>query len=254
MDSPQTKPGRRGLLKIILLAAFIAASLVLAHIPAVRNAATQWWPAAQEIKDHPWTAGLVYAGIVAVLVAVGVPRLALWWLGGWMFGLMRGLLFAEIGSIVGSYATFCFVRWAGRDLILRKWPVLARYGQRLGSGGWATVFLARITPISSLIINATLALTSVKHREFLPASAAGFLPEGVPATLLGAAGRKLGQGLLIRSITYILVGVMLLVVGGFLLVKYRRRSAARENVTAGEVPPSRRDRPRDDTGRGPGAR
>lgn len=254
MDSPQTKSAHRGLLKIILLAVFVLASLVLAHIPAVRDAATQWWPAAQEIKDHPWTAGLVFAAMVAVLVAVGVPRLALWWLGGLTLGLARGILFAEIGTLIGSYATFCFVRWAGRDLILRKWPVLDRYGRRLGRGGWATVFLARITPISSLVINATLALTSVKHREFLLASAAGFLPEGVPATLLGAAGRKLGQGLLGRSIAYVLVGVVLLVVGGYLVVKYRRRSGASEGLTAGEEPPSRTGRPHDDTGSGQGAR
>jgi uncharacterized membrane protein YdjX (TVP38/TMEM64 family) len=233
MDKPQTGPGRMRYLKPALLVAFVLASLVLAHIPAVRNAVTEWWPGADFIRDHVWTAGLIFTAGVAVLVAVGVPRLALWWLAGVMFGLARGLLFAEVGTVIGSYATFCFVRWAGRDMILRRWPVLDRYGQRLGKGGWATVFLARVTPISSLIINATLALTRVRHREFLLASAAGFLPEGAPATLLGAAGRKLGQGLLARSIAYILFGVVVLAAAGFFVIRYRRRAAARAGQDGG---------------------
>ena len=231
MDKLQTKPGLKRYLKPALLVAFVAASLVLAHIPAVRNAVTEWWPGADFIRDHVWTAGLIFTAGVAVLVAVGVPRLALWWLAGVMFGLTRGLLFAEVGTVIGSYAMFCFVRWAGRDMILSRWPVLDRYGQRLGKGGWATVFLARVTPINSLIINTTLALTSVKHREFLLASAAGFLAEGVPATLLGAAGRKLGQGMLIRSIAYILVGVVVLAVAGYFLIRYRRRAGVREGLS-----------------------
>jgi uncharacterized membrane protein YdjX (TVP38/TMEM64 family) len=180
MSKGQTKFARGDLLKIILLAAFVCASLALAQVPTVRSMVTQWWSAWQSVRGNEWTAGLVYAAIVAVLVAVGVPSLALWWLAGLTLGLARGLLFAEIGTLAGSYATFCFVRWAGRDLIRRRWPVLERYGQRLDRSGWATVLLARIAPITSLIVNATLALTPVRHREFLLASAAGFLPEGVP--------------------------------------------------------------------------
>ena len=232
MDEPQTKPARVRL-KIILLAAFVAASLVLAYIPAVRNTVTAWWPAAEYTKEHVWTAGLIFTAGTAVLVAVGVPRLFFWWFAGVTFGLARGLLFAEVGTVIGSYATFCFVRWAGRDLILRKWPVLDRYGRRLGRGGWATVLLARVTPISSLAINATLALTPVTHRTFVLASAAGYLAEGIPATLLGAAGRKLGQGMLARSIAYILAGVVLLAFAGYLVVKYRRRAAMRKDAGVG---------------------
>jgi uncharacterized membrane protein YdjX (TVP38/TMEM64 family) len=238
MEKAQARSAHAAL-KIALLAAFVVGCVLLAHEPAVRDALTQWWPAGEDTAQQGWAAGLVFTGVVAVLVAVGVPRLALWSLAGVTFGLARGLLFAEAGTLLGSYAIFCFVRWAGRDVILRKWPVLDRYGQRLGRGGWAAVCLARIMPISSLVVNATLALTPVTHREFLLASAVGFLPEGVPAVLLGAAGRKLGQGLITRSIAYILAGAVLLAVGAFLLMKYRRRPKVREALGAAGEPEGR---------------
>jgi len=221
-DKPQTRSARAAL-KIALLVVFVTACLVLAHVPAVRNAMTGLWPVNEDTAQQGWGAGFAFAGAMAVLVAVGVPRLALWSLAGVTFGLGRGILFAEMGTLVGSYITFCFVRWAGREAILRKWPALERYGQRLGRGGWAAVLLARFAPIGGVVVNATLALSPVRHLEFLLASAAGFLPEGVPATLLGAGGRKLGQGMVTRSIAYVLGGLLLLGAGTYLLMRYRRR-------------------------------
>jgi uncharacterized membrane protein YdjX (TVP38/TMEM64 family) len=223
-------------LKIVLLVAFVAACVALAHVPAVRQAIGSWQPNAPGGEQNVWTAGAVFTGVVALLVAAGVPRLALWTLGGVAFGLARGLLFAEVGTVLGSYATFCFMRWAGRDAVLRKWPVLDRYAHRLGRGGWATVLVARVTPVSSLLVNATLALTRVRHTQFLLASAVGFLPEGVPVVLLGAAGRKLDQGMIVRSVAYVLAGVAVLVLGAVLLMRYRRRADAGDAAAEPEPP------------------
>ncbi len=226
MNKPETRSARTAL-KLALLVAFVASCLVLAHVRGVRTALTGLWPVGQDTAQQGWGAGVAFAGVMAVLVAVGVPRLALWSLAGVTFGLGRGILFAEAGTLVGSYITFCLVRWAGRDLVLRKWPALERYGQRLGRGGWAAVLLARFAPIGGVVVNATLALSPVRHREFLLASAVGFLPEGVPATLLGAGGRKLGQGLVTRSIAYVLGGLVLLAAGTYLVMRYRRRGGVR---------------------------
>ncbi len=232
VEKAPEKPARAAL-KIGILVVFVTACLVLAHVPAVRNAMMGLWPVGQDTAQQGWGAGVAFAGIMAVLVAVGVPRLALWSLAGVTFGLGRGILVAEVGTLVGSYITFCFVRWAGREAILHKWPALERYGQWLGRGGWAAVLLARFAPIGGVVVNATLALSPVGHLQFLLASAVGFLPEGVPATLLGAGGRKLGQGLVTRSIAYVLGGLVLLGLGTYLVLKYRRRIGLRARAAGG---------------------
>ncbi len=206
---------------------FVTACLVLAHVPSVRNALTGLWPVGQDTAQQGWAAEFAFTGVMAVLVAVGVPRLALWSLAGVTFGLGRGILFSEIATLVGSYITFCFVRWAGRDAIHRRWPALERYSRRLGRGGWAAVVLARFAPIGGVVVNAALGLSPVGHLQFLLGSAIGFLPEGVPATLLGAGGRKMWQGLLTRSIAYVLGGLVLLAAGTYLVLKLRRRAGLR---------------------------
>lgn len=223
-------------LKIGMLIAFVVACVLLAHVPAVRQAVGHWEPISQGDAQNVWLAGAIFTGVVALLVAVGVPRLALWTLGGVAFAFARGLLFAEVGTVLGSYAAFCFMRWAGRDALLRKWPVLDRYARRLGRGGWATVLLARLTPVSTVLVNAMLALTRVRHGQFLLASALGFLPEGVPAVLLGAAGRKFNQGLIMRSVAYVVAGAAVLALGTLLLVRYRRQAGAEENGAAPQPP------------------
>ena len=46
--------------------------------------------------------------------------------------------------------------------------------------------LARQLPLHGMLINLCLGLSHVKHRDFLTGTAAGVLPEAIPATLVGA--------------------------------------------------------------------
>jgi len=212
-------------LRTIFLVLLLLACLVLAHIPVVRNTLTRCASLGQELSEYGWASGPAFAALVAALVIIGVPRLALCSFAGLTFGFLRGLLWTQVGTLIGSFGAFCFVRWAGRDLIMRKWPALERYAQRLGSGGWATVLLARLMPMNTLLVDAALALTPVTRREFVLASAVGLLPEAIPATLIGAG---IAQATLGGSIAYVLVGAVLLALCGFFIMNYCRRPGVRE--------------------------
>jgi uncharacterized membrane protein YdjX (TVP38/TMEM64 family) len=207
-------------LKIILLGLFLLACLVLVHIPAVHNVVGRWASLGPQLRGHGWAAGPAFAVLTAVLVVLGMPRLALCAFAGLAFGFLRGLLWAEAGTLLGACATFCFVRWAGRDTIMRKWPALERCAERLGRNGWATVLLARIMPVNTLLADAALALTPVTRCQFLLGTAVGLLPEAVPVTLIGAG---IGQKALLQSAVCVLIGAVLLGTGGLLVMKWRRR-------------------------------
>jgi uncharacterized membrane protein YdjX (TVP38/TMEM64 family) len=164
--------------------------------------------------DDLW-AELTFAAIVAVLVSIGMPRLIFYGIGGLAFGFWQGLLFAQCGSLLGSWLTFFAVRHGGRDWLM------ARFGEhrfvkkafRLKSSIKA-VALIRQLPLHGLMITGGLALSQVTTRAFLLGTFIGYLPQGVIAALIGSGmvdeQAMAGFGKLVVAATVLLVGAALL--------------------------------------------
>ncbi len=214
--------GAAGRWKILLLAGVLVAGIALVHATPLRSLLSDWRSWRERLEAFGWAAPLIFTFLVAALVAVGCPRLLLCSIGGLVFGFFRGLLGSQIGTLAGCYGTFVFVRWAGREAALRKWPLLSRYAERLERGGWSTVVLARLLPISGLFVNATLGLTRVSHWEFLLASAVGLLPEAIPAVLIGAG---LSQSSPARTLVYVAIALLIFIAAWVAVVRYRRSAA-----------------------------
>ncbi|MGA2660423.1 MAG: hypothetical protein ABSH34_23230 [Verrucomicrobiota bacterium] len=69
-----------------------------------------WLGRLREISDQIRGLGvlapLVVMVSIAVLVAVGFPRLVLCAIAGMALGFWSGLLWAQLGTLLGNYATF----------------------------------------------------------------------------------------------------------------------------------------------------
>lgn len=131
-------------------------------------------------------APLAFTLLAAILAAIGVPRLLLCSLAGFCFGFIWGLLYSQFATVMGSYGTFLFVRWRGRDYTLNHFPQLARFSRKLENNGLVSVLLLRQLPMNGFYNNLFLGLTAVGHRDFLLGSTLGFLPLGVTTCLIGA--------------------------------------------------------------------
>jgi uncharacterized membrane protein YdjX (TVP38/TMEM64 family) len=132
---------------------------------------------------------------IAVLVAVGFPRLVLCAIAGMALGFWSGLVWAQLGTLLGNYATFLVARFAARqwaEHYLSKRGKLHTLVQREGIAG---VILARQLPVPGLLVNLACALFPLRHRDFLIGTLLGQLPEAVPCTLIGAGALK-GAGLI----------------------------------------------------------
>jgi uncharacterized membrane protein YdjX (TVP38/TMEM64 family) len=130
---------------------------------------------------------MTYAALVAVFVAIGMPRLVFYGLGGVAFGFWQGLLLAQIGSVVGSSVTFYAVRHGGRDWLKQKLGSHRFVGKAFHiRSSVKAVVLIRQLPISSIMINTGLALSQVTEADFLLGTFIGYLPQGVIATLIGS--------------------------------------------------------------------
>lgn len=164
--------------------------------------------------DDLW-AELTFAAIVAVLVAIGMPRLIFYGVGGLAFGFWQGLLFAQLGSLLGSWLTFFAIRHGGRGWLM------ARFGEhrfvkkafRVKSSVKAVVLIRQL-PLHGLMITGGLALSQVTTRVFLLGTFIGYLPQGVIATLIGSGmvdeQAMAGFGKLVVAATVLLLGAVLL--------------------------------------------
>ncbi len=167
-----------------------------------------------------WYGPVVFALVTALMTGIGVPRLLMTGVAAALFGFAWGLLVSQIGVLAGAYATFALARWSGRETGLERWSRLRRFTGLLSEQGIVPVLLIRQLPLSSFFINLLLGLTAVRTRDFFIGSVIGFLPEAIPAALIGAG---LVQGSYAETLKYLLAGVLLLV-GLGLLARWLLRS------------------------------
>lgn len=186
-----------------------------------------WLAQGQLIKEQLALFGLgapwVFTAAAALLTAIGLPRLLLCSLGGMAFGFAWGLAFAQLGTVLGSYATFLFVRWRGRDYTLEHLPRLRKFSQSLEGRGLLAVVLMRQVPVSGFYNTVLLGLTPVGHTDFLLGSFLGFLPLGVTACLLGAG---LIQADWMRGVQYLALGLACSIVLGYALRRLAKAKTA----------------------------
>lgn len=125
--------------------------------------------------------------ITAGLMAIGMPRLVFYVLGGIAFGFWSGLLLALIGSLIGSFIAFRVARWGGRDWLIARFGKHRLFARISGTKPTVTsVALVRMLPVSNMILNVGLSLSRVGNRAFLFGTLVGFLPQGVVAVLIGS--------------------------------------------------------------------
>ncbi len=222
----------------------VAAAFALAYLTPARKVLANIESVKYWLLSLGWVGPAVWMGIVFVLVASGIPRLLFCPVAGLAFGFWRGLLWTQAATLAGYYVLFLFVRWGGRDFVLRHWPKVGRLKAHFhGHSAALLVFAIRQLPISGLVINFILGLSPIRHRHFLLGTAFGILPEAIPFTLVASGVFKLTGG---NTPLYLAaaVGILLLVCGSLwyfsrhsrLLAELRNETVAAEKETGSASP------------------
>jgi len=211
-----------GRVRVVFMLLALAAALALVYLTPLRGLLTEVHQLSSWLRGLGWAAPAAFLAAAAGLIAIGCPRLLFCPIAGMAFGFFPGLLWTQVGTLIGSYGTFLFVRWAGREFVLRQWPKLHKYSPLIAEGS-LSVLLIRQIPVSGVWINALLALSHVRHRDFLVGTAIGTLPEAIPATLLGAGVAQVSAG---KRVAYILVAAIWFFII-WQLFRWHRRSCKR---------------------------
>ena len=208
-----TRPG--------LLALGVAVLLTAVYSSPLRGYLSHLGELSQQIQGLGALAPLVLTLGVAVLVAIGLPRLLFCFLAGMALGFWSGLLWAQLGTLAGNYILFVSARAGAGDWLMRFVRKRARFHDIIQRRGVAGVILARQLPLPGAVINLACALLPIGQWDFLLGTLIGQLPQAIPCTLIGAG---VLQGSLARRYGLIGLAVIASILGWFVLRRLVRRS------------------------------
>jgi uncharacterized membrane protein YdjX (TVP38/TMEM64 family) len=218
--------------KILLLATGLGlAGWLLRELGAAPGGAqAQAWVERFGLQQTLWGES-AFVVVGAAAAAIGIPRQAVAFLGGYAFGPLTGGLLGLAAQVLGCAASFFWARLVGRGWAERR--MAGRFGRRLrplrdllaGSPFGATLAL-RLLPVgNNLALNLLAGVAGIRALAFLSASALGYLPQTAIFALAGAGVAVDREGQLL------LAGALFLgsaAIGYWLLRRHRAGQAMAE--------------------------
>ncbi len=166
---------RRGILKALVMVAFILIAIVIVRFTSVGKYLTP-----QQINALLATAGVWAPVVFIILYAVGVclfvPGTLLTAVGAAVFGPFEGFVYVWIGAMLGSAGAFLIGRYLGREFAASLiGPRLQRYDEAIERNGFATVLYLRLVYFPFTPMNFGMGLTRVRFQDYLVGTGVGIL-------------------------------------------------------------------------------
>ncbi len=168
----------------------------------------------------------VLAPLLMIVVAIlPIPAEFPAMLNGMIFGPLIGTTITWLGAIVGAWISFELARRFGRPLTERfvKSTILERTDRAVDSAGWPGLLTLRLIPaVAFTALNWGAGLTTVPRWTFLWTTTLGILPGAIVFTVSGTGVAALFRA---NPTAAVGLGLVVLVVAWWTVVRYRRRRA-----------------------------
>lgn len=144
------------------------------------------------IEDLLTGTGLLGPGIFLVVMIslqpVGVPAVAFIVASSLLWPAPVAIGLSLFGNVVGSFISFSFARWLGRDWVSARIPErLRRHNERIGRGGVVEVIVLRLITGPLPVADWFLGVLAVRIRPFFIGTAIGMIPWIVVFVLIGGS-------------------------------------------------------------------
>jgi uncharacterized membrane protein YdjX (TVP38/TMEM64 family) len=218
------KPYLRG---IILIASFVAAGFLVKTIGGQGFFDADWID--REIRGRGLTGEMLFIVVGAVITAIGLPRQAVSFLGGYAFGFALGTGLALLASLSGCILSFFYARLLGRAFVQGRFPDrIKRIDSFLRDNPLSMTLLIRLLPVgNNALTSMTAGVSGVRAMPFFAGSVIGYVPQTVIFTLLGS-------GIHLEPEIRIAASVVLFVISGalgiYLFRRYRKSRALDDEV------------------------
>lgn len=182
----------RRILRLALLAAGLAAlGWVLATLPGAETLAGM---VAADRPEGP----VLFVLLGGALSALFVPRQAVAYAGGFLFGLWAGTLIGLAAQALGCVIDVLWARLVARDWV-RGWLAarqdgrVARLDRFLAANTFMATLMLRMLPMgNNTALNLLAGASSVSAGAFIAGSTIGYIPQTVIFAMLGAGARMEG--------------------------------------------------------------
>ena len=172
------------------------------------------------IEQYPVFAPVLFVIAYAILVALLIPTLPVNLAAGVFWGGLWGGILATLGSALGAVLAFLLARTSLGKPFARKYDnrLLKWIIRQIDENAWKVVAFVRLNPaFPSGPVNFIFGLTSINFATYSYATLVFLFPPSLGVALIGAeAGNIFLQGKsleLIRILSMILVGILILLVG-----------------------------------------
>lgn len=173
----------------------------------------------EELKDYINSFGLfapmVFIGFYILATILFLPGLPLSILAGVAFGPIYGSIWVSLGSTIGASLAFLVGRYTGRDVIIKRFAdveLFKKLDKGVSEQGWKMVAITRLMPLFPFNAqNYAYGLTSIKFKTYVFVSWICMLPATIGYLFL-AGSIVAGNGNVIKTITYVGIGVGLIIV------------------------------------------
>lgn len=163
----------------------------------------------------------LYIGLVTVLTGLGVPRQILSFLGGYVFGVVLGTLWATIGTSLACALTFGYARFVGQTALQKRWGArLKPFNDFLCQAPFVLTTVVRIVPLgSNFLTNLAAGVSTIPALPFLSGSCAGFVVQNAIFALMGSGLRFSTTG---HAVLSAVLYVLSLSLGYWVYRRYKR--------------------------------
>ncbi len=179
----EAKPAWRG---VVLLMVIVGLVLAIAYLFPSHLSRGRLQEISDQIRSFGLVAPLILTLGVALLVGLGFPRLVFCAIAGMALGFWQGLLWAQLGTLLGNYGVFLLARRGARDWAQRYLSKRGKMHKLIRRESISGVILARQLPLPGMIVNLGCGLFPIRHRDYLLGTIIGQLPAAIPCTLIGA--------------------------------------------------------------------
>ncbi len=183
---------RNDLLRLLAIAAFFAALMVLLGHPGFREKVFDIERVRGGVQSGGWRAHTAFLATAAVGVAVGVPRLWICAVAGSLYGALLGTAFAQAASLIGAAIGFGAGRWLLQGPASRLLPArLVKWRDRFQANAFYWVLCLRLIPISNAgATNIFCGAMRVPFSPYLAATFLGQMPYAIGFALMGSSAAK----------------------------------------------------------------
>lgn len=181
----------------------------------------------QQVDQHYWWSALMYLGTFITVIVCGLPATAVMnIIGGFLFGVVPGVIFVVLAATIGGTIFFFTVRYIiGSYLQSRYAARLEKFNESWHERGWLFLLTLRCVPLVPFFLVTTLAgLTNVRPFTFMWTTALGIIPSAI---IFAYAGRQLGminqlQDIFTVPVLSALILLLLLALVSILVIGKRR--------------------------------